>query len=188
MITISYAEPARNLGNRKWCSMIHKEHGFTLIEIVVVMVLISIVAAAVFTRSITTDELNLRSRAEKIQNHIRYAQSMALKTDQVWGIVSSGPQYWLFKGYLPSEVNTAQNLPGEEPGKIIMTGSGMDLNNFLLFFDQIGKPYRTYTDPSNNLPVSAAAPVTIIITSEEDGSIKRQLSITPETGLIVVTE
>ncbi len=188
IITICYAEPTRNFGIRKWCPMIHREHGFTLIEIVVVMVLISIVAAAVFTRSITTDELNLRSRAEKIQNHIRYAQSMALKTDSVWGIVSNGPQYWLFKGYLPADVNTAQNLPGEEPGTIIMTGSGMDLNNFRVYFDRIGKPYKTYTDPDNNIPVSAAAPLTIIIASEEDGLIRRQLSITPETGFIVVTE
>ena len=62
------------------------DHGFTLIEIVIVMVLISIVAATVFTRSITADELNLVSRAEKIQAHIRYAQSMAMKGNDVWGI------------------------------------------------------------------------------------------------------
>ena len=64
MITISYAEPDRNLGIRKWCPMIHKEHGFTLIEIVVVMVLISIVAAAVFTRSITTDQAHFIAFAD----------------------------------------------------------------------------------------------------------------------------
>jgi prepilin-type N-terminal cleavage/methylation domain-containing protein len=168
--------------------MIHKEHGFTLIEIVVVMVLISIVAATVFTRSITTDAINLRSRAEKVQNHIRYAQSMAMKTGDVWGIFSSSPQYWLFEGYLPEEVTDAQLLPGEDTEQIILTGSGINLNNFLLYFDEMGKPYKTYNSPTVNVPVTAAAPLTITITSEEDGSIQRKLSITPETGLIVVTE
>lgn len=188
MITISYVEPSRHLGSRKWCPMIHKEHGFTLIEIVVVMALISIIAATVFTRSITTDVINLRSRAEKIQNHIRYAQSMALKTEEVWGIFSSSPQYWLFRGYETSQVLTARRLPGEDTDQIILTGSGIDLNNFLLYFDEMGKPYKTYSSPSVNVPVSAATPLTITITSEEDGTIKRKLSITPETGLIVVTE
>ena len=105
--------------------MIRKEYGFTLIEIVVVLVLVSIVAATVFTRSITTEELNLLSRAEKVQNHIRYAQSMALKTNKVWGIASFGPQYWLFSG-TGSDVNTGIKLPGEDADKIFLDGTEVD--------------------------------------------------------------
>ena len=170
--------------------MITKEHGFTLIEMVVVLVLISIIAATIFTRSITTDELNLLSRAEKVQNHIRYAQSMALKTNDVWGILSSGPQYWLFNGYRSADVTTGKLLPGENTDKIILTGSGVSLNNFLLYFDNIGRPYKilNHDNPGLNQPVTTANPLTITITSEEDVSIKRILSITPETGLIVVTQ
>lgn len=168
--------------------MIHREHGFTLIEIVVVLVLISIIAATVFTRSITTDEMNLLSRAEKVQNHIRYAQSMALKTNQVWGILSSGPQYWLFNGYKSADVNTGKPLPGEDTDKILL--AGVSLNPFLLYFDHIGRPYKIldYDNPAVNQPVTAANPLTITITSAEDASIERKLSITPETGLIVVTQ
>ena len=164
--------------------MVPKEHGFTLIEIVVVMLLISIVSATVFTRSITTVDINLRGRAEKVQNHIRYAQSMALKTNKVWGIASIGPQYWMFSG---NDFNTGiKKLPGEETDKIFLDGSGVDLNNFFLFFDEFGKPYKIYTDAENNVPVAAGNSLTITITSEEDLSINRKLSITPETGLIVV--
>ena len=74
--------------------------GFTIVEIIVVMVLVGIIATMAFTRSITTDKLNLVSRADKFQAHIRYAQSMAQKTNDVWGIYCNGSQYWLFNGSL----------------------------------------------------------------------------------------
>jgi len=164
------------------------EHGFTLVEIVVVMVLISIIAAAVFTRSITTDELNLISRAEKVQAHIRYAQSMAIKKNEVWGIFSNGSQYWLFNGWQPADVMTGIALPGENDNAITLAGSGLHLNFFSLFFDSLGKPYTLIDQwpPDPLTAVSAANPINITITSDEDNTLNRKLSITPETGLIVV--
>ena len=57
-------------------------HGFTIIEIVVVLLLISIVAAAVFQRSISTDQMNFRSQFDKIQNQVRYPQSIAIKQSE----------------------------------------------------------------------------------------------------------
>ena len=168
--------------------MKRNNHGFSLIEIIVVLVLISIIAAAVFTRSITTEELNLAARTEKIQGHIRFAQSMALKKNEPWGIASIGTQYWLFRGYKPADFLTGQRLPGENTDKIILTGSGLGLNPFSLYFDHIGKPYLLldYDNPVNTKPVSASFPLIITITSTEDITKTRKLSITPETGLIVL--
>ena len=152
--------------------MNRNHHGFTLIEIVVVMVLISIIAAAVFSRSITTDELNLVSRAGKIPNYIRYAQSMAMKSGEVWGIFCTGVEYWLFNGYKPSDVITGIPLPGEEDPKIVLNGTGIAITMFSLFFDKYGKPYLLldYDNPSNTQAVSTDTPLVIIITSTEDGS------------------
>jgi len=161
------------------------DHGFTLIEIVIVMVLISIIAATVFTRSITTDELSLISRAEKIQSHIRYAQSMAMKTNDVWGINCIGNKYSLFNKNFSLKVK----LPGENSDEIDLSDSDVNIPNFPLFFDNFGRPYFVYP----NFPVTSAvegAPgsLTIRVESADDTSIKRKLSITPETGLIVVTQ
>ena len=165
------------------------DHGFTLIEIVIVMVLISIIAATVFTRSITTDELNLLSRAEKIQSHIRYAQSLAMKGNEIWGIECNKIQYWLFKGYLASDVNTAVKLPGEDSDKINLGSSGLIITSaFRVYFDAFGRPYRVY-NPNNNLYLTVADfPLTITIESADDTSIRRKFSVTPETGLIDVIQ
>jgi len=161
------------------------DHGFTLIEIVVVLVLISIVATTVFTRSITADELNLVSRAEKIQAHIRYAQSMAMKGNDVWGIYCFGNKYSLFKENFLLKVK----LPGENSDEIDLNGSGVNIPNFPLFFDNFGRPYFVYpSDPVTSAVEGANGSLTIKIQSTEDTSIVRKLSITPETGLIVVIQ
>ena len=79
--------------------MKRNNQGFTLVEIVVVLLLISIIAATFFTRSITFPQVNYRGQEEKIQNHIRYAKALAMKrsiTDEIWGIICSGSSYWLF--------------------------------------------------------------------------------------------
>ena len=164
------------------------DQGFTLIEIVVVMVLVGIIATVVFTRSISTDKLNLISRADKIQTHIRYAQSMAMKTNDVWGIFCNGSQYWLFNGYNPSDLMTGIKLPGENGNVIDLTDSGLAIYPFWVYFDNFGKPYNLYNGPDNNTPVSVGSPKILIITSTEDASLNRKFSITPETGLIVATQ
>ena len=162
--------------------------GFTLIEIIVVMVLVGIITTAAFTRSITTNQLNLVSRADKIQSHVRYAQSMAIKTDDVWGISCEDNRYWLFNGYTTSELMTGIKLPGETSGVINLTGSGLKIDPFRVYFDKFGKPFSDYSGPNDNTPVTAASPKNIVITSTEDASLNRQFSITPETGLIAVTQ
>ena len=169
--------------------MTRNNHGFTLIEIVVVLVLISIIAAATFSRSITTDQVNFVGQVDKIHQHIRYAHSLALKRNEVWGILCTGNDYyWLFNGYKGADVATAIKLPGERNDKIVLEDIGVNMTaNFFLFFDKYGKPYHMldYDTPSNTQPVTAATPLKITISSRSDGSQTRELIITPETGFII---
>ena len=92
--------------------------GFTLVEVVVVLVLISIIAATVFTRSITTDQINISAQTEIIKSHIRYAQSLAMKRSEIWGIkcASNEYEYWLFSGADPDNGPNQEILPGEKAG------------------------------------------------------------------------
>ena len=162
------------------------QHGFTLLEIVVVLILMSIIAATVLGRSITTEEIDLAAQTDKIGNHIRYAQATAMKrTDTVWGIKSRADtkEYWLFSGTDPDTGEEPLPGVGYEAGstRIDVTELGVDLSGFTLFFDRIGRPYSEYTDETTNTPVAAGNPLQVVI-SNSAGT--RSLTVTPETGLI----
>ena len=113
-------------------TMTRDNRGFTFLEIVVVMVLISIIAAVTFSRSITTTQINFVGQADKIRQHIRYAQSLAMKRDEIWGIRSSATQYWLFKNTTSNEVQ----LPGEQNTKITLAALGITMNSFTVYFNR----------------------------------------------------
>jgi prepilin-type N-terminal cleavage/methylation domain-containing protein len=162
--------------------MTRNNHGFTLIEIVVVLVLISIIAAATFTRSITSHQINLVGEADKIRNHIRYAQSMAMKQNAMWGIGCSSNQYWLFKYEKFGDQNKPLELPGVATDKISLPDLGVSMDAFTLFFDQLGIPYKT----SPTVPVRPDNELIINIKTTATPVKKQTLSITPETGLIII--
>ena len=157
--------------------MYRNNHGFTFIAIIVVLVLMSIIAAGVMVHSINTDELDMMAQVAKIRNHIRYAQARAMKRNEIWGITCAAGDYWHFKD---STSNPVQ-LPGETATTISLADLGVGMGDFSVYFDKLGRPYTAYTDETSNTPVSAGSPLTITISA---GSDSFTLSVTPETGLI----
>ena len=157
--------------------MKRSEHGFTILEIIVVLVLMAIISAYAIGRSAGTQGMELAGQVDRISNHIRYAQAMALKqSDTVWGITCDANDYSLFQ----TDTATLVILPGETSNKISLSDLGVGMGAFDLFFDKIGKPYTAYVDETSYTPVSAGNQLHINITG--GGSIT--LTITPETGLI----
>ena len=151
-----------------------------MIEVTVVLVLISIIAAAVFARSISTDQINITGEVDKIRNHIRYAQSLAIKRNEIRGIKMDESGYWMFTGLDPDDASNQLMLPGETTVKISPPYSvSMTPDNTVntVFFDKYGKPYSAYTDELDNSPLSSGLTITI-------GGSPHSLTITPETGLI----
>jgi len=152
--------------------------GFTLVEVTAVAVLIGIIAAVVFARSISTDQINVVGQVDKIRNHIRYAQSMAMKRNEVWVISFNATQYWL------SDITlNPVKLPGVTTATISLTNLSVSItgNAFAVYFDPLGIPYHSYTDEDNNTPVTAGNPRNIAISA---GSESRTLTVTPQTGLV----
>ena len=158
--------------------MYRNNHGFTLIEIIAVLVLMSIIAAGVLVRSMDTDLIDRAAQVAKIRNHIRYAQAMALKrSDKNWGIKCDGSDaYWFFEGTNPDDSASQLPLPGEISSQILFADINVTMNGFELYFDNYGRPY---TDLTPITPVSIPLSITI---SGGSGSVT--LSVTPETGLI----
>ncbi len=106
--------------NTSETKMNRNNRGFTLVEVSVVVVLIGIVAAAVLARSISVDQINVVGEVDKIRNHIRYAQSIAMKRNWVWGISCDATQYWLF------DITTSNPviLPGATADRISLADLG----------------------------------------------------------------
>ena len=157
--------------------MNRNNHGFTLIEIVVVLVLISIIAATVFGRSITTDQINFVGQAAKITSHIRYAKSMAMKRNETWGVFNAGNEYWLFQFVDPDLIMNKQIIPGQELDTISLADLGLTMTFFILLFDGTGKPYEL--NLSNPLITDLA-----ITIDDLNSSQTKVFRITPETGLV----
>jgi type II secretory pathway pseudopilin PulG len=152
-----------------------------MIEMVVVMLLMTIIAATVLGRAITTSDIDLNSETDKIRNHLRFAQAEAMKrSNTVWGIKSAGNEYWLFRTNTPdtNEVRLPGVVYSGASNRIGESDIGVTLSDFTIFFDRIGKPYTAYTNETTNTPLASL--LTISVTAGET----RSITITPETGLI----
>ena len=159
--------------------------GFTILEIIVVLLLMSIVAVIILGRSVTTASLDLNSATDKIRNQLRFAQAEAMKRAYaaypVWGVTSSGTKYWIFRGIVPAG-NEVRVPGGDYNGSdnwINKADIGVGVSDFTVFFDRIGKPYTAYTDTTTNTPLAAQMQITV-----SAGTENRTITITPETGLV----
>jgi prepilin-type N-terminal cleavage/methylation domain-containing protein len=171
------------------------QHGFTLVEITAVLVLMAIISAYVIGRSIGTEQIDLAGQTDKIRTQIRYAQAMAMKrsdSDEIWGIKfdSGNDQYWIFSVDVPVVANDEDlpinqiTIPGEQNKKVSVADFGVDINPLAfnpLFFDRFGRPFTQFVDIDDPANVELNDP--LIITLSGSGQ-NRTITVIPETGLV----
>jgi prepilin-type N-terminal cleavage/methylation domain-containing protein len=170
----------------------HHQHGFTLVEITVVLVLMAIIAAYVIGRSVTTEQVDVVGVSDRIRNQIRYAQSTAMKqSNTIWGVKcdTGANQYWLFSVPIPVQANAEdqpdnqRRFPGESNDVISFADLGIDdvSPGFTLFFDRIGKPFNAYIeeDDPGNAPLGSDLVLTV-----SAGGRTRNITVIPETGMV----
>lgn len=182
----NYVNPAcsliRDVAVRK---IFKQESGFTLLEIISVLVLTGILAAIVISRSFNYDG-EVRAGADILKSHLRYAQTRAMNSnDPAWGISGTANSYWLFQGTdtanyvrLPEDeqfINADRtiNLPAK---KIKFTGS------FTIFFDNRGVPYSAYTSAATNTPLTAN--MIIKVQPLHAATPEIAVTVTPLTGYV----
>ena len=110
----------------------HINHrGFTMIEMVVVLIVLAIVSAVIVYRPTTTSN-DLIAQTEILKSHLRYAQIRAMNDTVSWGIhISDAGHYVLYK----NNAQATSQLPGETaqthtlPTDVIIT-SGVATYNF----------------------------------------------------------
>jgi prepilin-type N-terminal cleavage/methylation domain-containing protein len=174
------------LGTMKRACKIHINHrGFTMIEIVVVLILISIFAILVTTATVYLSiNSDLPNQTEILKSSLRFAQLKALNDavdSDTWGIHLDSPSYTYYK----NGGQAIDNLPGEcgnipliciqspkhtlPSGTTITTGAGTTVS-----FDKWGRPVDNGGNP-------LTMNVNIVLSSGSDSST---ITVTKNTGFI----
>ncbi len=155
-------------------STFYNNHGFTWLELIVVMVVIGFISA-VTVGGLMTRDTELVSRTEVIKTHLRYAQSRSLNTNTVWYLQFSSNSYSLYK----YGEDTPKRLPGGDSATVTLPGAmSMTLNpdSSYVSFDNLGKPC---TDSGARTAQTADRTLTVT-----DSSGSRTITITKNTGFI----
>lgn len=145
-----------------------KGKGFTLLEVIVVLVMIGIITAVAVSRMLSTDEVNISAQTETIKTHLRYAQAKAMNTNSVWGInFISSSAYSLYRNGNTTDVVA---LPGESSSTVSLSAISIAGTPFIVSFDSWGQPFAdqgaTGSSTAKNITVSYGSSRTknIIIT------------------------
>ena len=148
--------------------------GFTLVEIVSVIVILSIISAVAASRFCFSDS-NLGAQTEAIKVYLRYAQVRSMNnTESVWGIRCAGTSLWLYKD---GDTTNRVRLPGEDSDTVNLDEKGISMAEFTLSFDSsVGKPC---TDAAAETEQNADR--TLTVNSDAKSS---NITITKNTGFI----
>ena len=123
----------------------NRRRGFTLIEVIAGLLLIAILGAVVVSRVSSTTQATLKSNAETLKVHLRYAQLRALNsTEKVWGINFTGTN--VYKLYYADTSAHDVPLPGGDGITVTLPYTTITLDGDsgrLVSFDTWGKPYQS---------------------------------------------
>ena len=137
--------------------------GFTLVEIIAVLILLGILSAVAVTR-FTDNSAELIGETEIVKGHLRFAQMKAMNASDPWNINFSSSSYSLEENGAASSAN----LPGEGSATHTLP-SGITVSSTInpVSFDNWGSP--------------GATTITVTLT---DGSNAASITVTKNTGYI----
>jgi prepilin-type N-terminal cleavage/methylation domain-containing protein len=160
----------------KIANLLKKQCGFTLIEIVIVISILTILAATVASRWVGT-VINTRAQADLLASDIRYAQSLSMSRYERYRFsISTGSRSY----QILNEAGTAVFLPSGNTAMTLGTGISFGtVSNSLLVFGSDGTPYTDTAFPGTKL----ASDATIQLTST--GNVVT-VSVSPDTGRVIV--
>jgi prepilin-type N-terminal cleavage/methylation domain-containing protein len=159
----------------------NKNAGFTIIEIVVVLIVMSIIVAFAIGRG-RIASADLKVQTEVLKSQLRHAQARAMNDNVPWGIQtnSTGGSYWLFRYDTAATTLTTIKLPGEKANTVDLAAEGMSMTAGTYSFDDRGIPYYTlYSGTPPGAPITENRTVTL-----SKGSDNYSITITKNTGFI----
>ena len=160
----------------------HKNSGFTLVEIIVVMLIVAIIGTVVASRYTGSNENELSGQLAVIKSHLRYAQAKAMGStspDPIPPSTSPSPLWYIRFQTTPAEYALFKDgsktfFPGEKDEDVTLK-PGISLSgSTYISFDYLGRPY-----PNMDAIGTQLTTVKTIVTSSA-GNVE----IKPETGFI----
>ena len=157
------------------------QSGFTLVELVVVIILVGVLAVVAIPRFRGVASFNTMGFADSVMASLRYAQKQAIaKRRNVCVAFTATTVSFTFASTAGSASVCNTNLTGpagQSPysispdGKSVVTFAAVPAG---LTFDALGRPLATAT----GLPLASVLVITI------SGDISRSFSVEPETGYV----
>lgn len=151
--------------------MSNQTKGFTLIEVIAVLVILTILSAVAYSRMTSTKTVNNQVAAETLKNHIRYVQLKAMNTDADAASscnASSGLKILANKYYMFKDCDDTKKvaLPGANSNEVSLGGSlSLSPANINLTFDRYGRPcsdlYGSTVKTANTVLTLGAQTITI---------------------------
>jgi MSHA pilin protein MshC len=152
--------------------------GFTVVELVAVIVLVAILAITAIPRFQDRNAIDVSAKAQQLASDIRYTQSLAMATGQRNRINLAATSY---------QITTSSGVPVVHPatgstapislGGVSLSGYNPPLTNNYLAFDAKGVPYTDVAGTTLN--------TNAVITLTESGST-RTVTVSPQTGRVAV--
>jgi MSHA pilin protein MshC len=155
-----------------------KHSGFSMIELIVVLLVVGILAAALLPRG-TDRALSIGAQADQLAGDIRYVQSLAMTQGQRYRINFTATTYAFFA--VSGSVAVPHPVTGSTTAIPLATGVTLtihptNLPNDLVAFDGRGIPY---TDSAATTLLAANAVITLTGTGGSN-----TLTISPQTGAV----
>ncbi len=158
---------------------LQKIQGFTLIEVIMVIAIISLLAIMPFF-NFPSASLNLDGQAQQLANDIRYTQSLSMTKAQRYRLViTTGSSSYQILNTAGTAARFASGNTTVTLNSGISFGTLTNLPNNLIAFDGNGIPYTTTGSPGTALAANATIPL------QSSGSTKTVV-ILPLTGKVNV--
>ncbi len=166
------------------CNLRGRCAGFTLVELLIVVVIISIAALTAIPMMSSAASMQIRSAANMLTADLEYAKSMAISRAQNFSVVfdTSADSYWIEdkdSNPLPHPVKKGFNyvIDFQNDGrlkKVDIVSVDFDSTSKVTF-DYLGSPYNGSSTPLNNGVINLQA-----------GSTTSIITVEPVTGYVSI--
>ena len=152
--------------------------GFTLIELVLVIILLAILAVGAYLRW-PGNVMNLSAQAWLLAADLNLAQSLAMTTGQRYRVVKISANTYQVQNASGTAVRSASGNTTVTLNGSIQFGTLTNLPNSLMNFDGRGTPYTDTATPGTPLASTAVWTFTA-------GGESATVSVTAETGRVTI--